>query len=654
MCGIVGFYDTRGGDSGRLSDIAARMNATLVHRGPDGDGVWQDKKRGLALGHRRLSIIDLSSAGRQPMTSFCGRYVAVYNGEIYNFRELRVELEKSGVPAWRGHSDTEVMLAGFSVWGIEAALPRLNGMFACAAYDAQAGALYLFRDRLGKKPVYYGFQGGVFLFGSELKAIAAHPSFKGEIDRDVLAQYLRFNYVPGPYSIYRGIFKLPPASFLKLTPEDAARGVLPSPALYWDQQEVFRRGLLEPFTGSEKSLIDDLDALLRDAVKRRMIADVPLGVFLSGGIDSSLVTALMQAQSGTPVKSFSIGFSEKAFDEAGFARTVARRLGTEHTELYVTPQEALAVIPDLPRMFDEPFADSSQIPTHLVAKLTRRHVIVALSGDGGDELFGGYTRYLLCDRAWRSLSRIPTGVRAAVCTAGRSLPRSFFKNPLMNRAAGAQSTLGDQVQKILEAGDARDPLAFYEKLFLTHWRRPDEAVPGSRPLPDLRTPVRLGAAPWALIEKLMCLDSRAYLPDDILVKTDRTSMAVSLETRSPLLDYRVYEFAARLPLEMKIRGNSGKWILKELLGRYLPRSLFDRPKKGFSVPLAAWLRGPLREWAEALLNGPRLSREGFFNPRPIRETWSAHLAGHRNYSHHLWDVLMFQAWLENARPGRPA
>ncbi|MBN2354048.1 MAG: asparagine synthase (glutamine-hydrolyzing) [Spirochaetales bacterium] len=646
MCGIVGFRDPRGTAPERLSSLVDRMNATLVHRGPDGDGLWVDEKTGTALGHRRLSIIDLSPAGRQPMTSFCGRYTAVYNGEIYNFRELRSELEGRGVPPWRGHSDTEVMLAGFSVWGIEATLPRLNGMFACAVFDAEDGGLCLIRDRMGKKPLYYGYQGGAFLFGSELKALAAHPAFEGDIDRDVLAQYLRYNYVPGPYSIYRGIFKLPPASFLRLTTDASVRGALPRPALYWDQEEIFRKGTIAPLAAPENRLIDDLDVLLRDAVKRRMIADVPLGVFLSGGIDSSLVTALMQAQSGAPVRSFSIGFSEKAFDEALFAKTVAERLGTEHTELYVTPQDALDVIPGLPHMFDEPFADSSQIPTHLVARLSRRHVTVALSGDGGDEIFGGYTRYLMCDRAWRSLKRVPCGIRSAVCAALRSLPAGFYDNPFMNRRHGAQSTVGDRIIKLLDAADARDPLTFYENLFLTHWRRPEKFVRKSRPLADLRTPESLIAFPGHLIEKLMFLDSRAYLPDDILVKTDRTSMAVALETRSPLLDYRIYEFAARLPLSVKTGNGEGKWILRELLGRYLPRGLFERPKKGFSVPLAAWLRGPLKEWAEALLNSSRLIREGFFNPAPVNAIWRAHLSGHRNHSHRLWNVLMFQAWLE--------
>jgi len=630
MCGLCGFVDrsTAHGVEARIA-ILGTMAERIRHRGPDDGGSWQDAEAGIGLGHRRLSILDLSPEGHQPMHSACGRYVIAFNGEIYNYRQIRAELEAAAGPvAWRGHSDTEVMLAAIAHWGLRAALGRFNGMFAFALWDRQERTLHLARDRLGEKPLYYGWMGGVFLFGSELKALRAHPAWRGEVDRDVLALFLRHGYVPAPYCIYAGIHKLLPGTCLSL-PAAAAPGDLPQPQAYWSAAQVAEQGAARPRRVAPEQAIDELEVLLKDAVALRMEADVPLGAFLSGGIDSSTVVALMQAQSAQPVNTFSIGFHEAGFNEARHAAEVARHLGTRHTELYVSPEEAMGVIPLLPSLYDEPFSDSSQIPTYLVAKLARQHVTVALSGDGGDEFFAGYDRYFLADRLWRGFGWLPRGVR-------RGLARILSGVPRLG---------GDSPQKLAGVLPAASREALYHYLN-SYWRSPERLVRQARePLTAFTDSARWPALE-GFIEFMMAMDMVGYLPDDILVKVDRASMGVSLEARVPLLDHRVAEFAWQLPLDLKVRRGQRKWLLRQVLYRHVPRQLIDRPKMGFGVPIGTWLRGPLRDWAEELLGEARLRREGYLDSADIRTRWQEHLAGARNWHEHLWHVLMFQAWLD--------
>lgn len=636
MCGIAGFW---GGLC--VSDVAERMSNRLVSRGPDDSGIWIDESNGLALAHRRLSILDLSPAGAQPMVSPCGRYVLVFNGEIYNHHDLRLELEaEGGAFQWRGHADTETLLAGLRHWGVERCLSKLIGMFAFALWDNSERTLFLARDRMGEKPLYYGRSGGAFLFGSELKALTAHPSWQGEVDRDVLALFLRFSYVPAPWSIYRGIFKLPPAHFVAIT--DGGRTV-GQPVCYWNLAQIAAKGA-DPSPKSPEALTDELEVLLRDAVKRQMAADVPLGAFLSGGYDSTTVAALMQAQSDQPVKTFSIGFHEAGFDEAIYAKKVARHLGTEHTELYVTPQEAMAVIPNLPMIYDEPFSDVSQIPTYLVSQLARKHVTVSLSGDGGDELFCGYNRYVSGYAVWRKLRWLPQPARQALVSLISRAPGHVLDRVQSWLPQRFQiSSLADRLPKLADALAHQDGFSYYRGL-VSHAKNPALMVLGAHEPSTLLTqhdqPSLSG-----LQEQMMFWDMLTYLPDDILTKVDRASMAVSLEVRVPLLDHRLVEFAWRVPTEYKYRDGQGKWLLRQVLYRYVPREMMERPKMGFGVPIEHWLRGPLREWAESLLAEGRLRQEGYLNPVPIRKMWAEHLSGRRNWQYHLWDVLMFQAWL---------
>ncbi len=628
------------------------MANTLITRGPDDSGSWCEPATGVAFGFRRLSIIDLSAEGHQPMHSADGRYTIVFNGEIYNFEELRRELAAAG-HRFRGHSDTEVLLAAFLQWGVEAAIRRVNGMLAIALWDSANRELWLMRDRMGKKPLYYGWCGSTFLFGSELKALAAHPDFSADIDRDALGQFMHFGYVPGPLSIYKGIRKLPAASLLRVSSRDMRE---PEPRPYWSALEAALAGERNPLTVSVDEATEELDRLLRDAVGIRMISDVPLGAFLSGGIDSSVVVALMQAQSAKPVRTFSIGFQEAEFNEAVHAKRVANWLGTDHTEFYVSPQAALDVIPQLPSIYDEPFADSSQVPTYLVSRLARQHVTVALSGDGGDEIFGGYTRYLWAERIWKSMRWIPRPIRAlcagvmrkgstplAACIRAASpvLPRGLrFQNP------------ADKLQKAAELLSLRSRKQIYNRL-ISHWKDPQQVVPGSN-LPAALIDDPASAQLQSFVHQMMYIDTISYLPDDILVKVDRASMAVSLEARAPLLDFRIFEFSWRLPLEMQIRGGVGKWLLRRVLDRYVPADLIDRPKMGFGVPIGAWLRGPLRDWAEALLDERRLRSESFFDVAEIRKKWTEHVQGKREWQYYLWDVLMFEAWLEATSEARLA
>jgi len=646
MCGIVGLLQA-GPLSRETHPVLRAMTDTLRHRGPNEGDVWLDENAGIALGHRRLSIIDLSPTGHQPMLSADGRYVIVFNGEIYNFEDLRCELSALG-HAFRGHSDTEVLLAAVSQWGVEKAVTRFNGMFAFALWDRQARTLSLGRDRLGEKPLYYGWFGATFLCASELKALRAYTGFKPDIDRNALTLLLQFGYIPSPYCIFRGVQKLPAGTLLTIKATDVGCERRPIP--YWSLQDVVAQGRIDPFIGTESDAIAHLDELLRGAVKLRMAADVPLGAFLSGGIDSSTVVALMQAQSDRPVKTFSIGFHEIGYDEAHHAGRVAQHLGTDHTELYATSAAAQAIIPRLPMLYDEPFADSSQIPTVLVSELARRQVTVSLSGDGGDEIFGGYGRYFLSQRVWNGIGWMPKPVRVGVSQALKAFP-SYGWDRLFRLAAPILpdkfnvTNPGDKLRRLADVLMVNDRRALYRG-FVSLWGNPAEILGWTaEPVTVFSDAYQLPALK-VFSQQMMFMDTIAYLPDDIMVKVDRASMGVSLEARVPFLDHRVVEFAWRLPVSMRIRNGQGKWILRKVLDQYVPQALIDRPKMGFGVPIDIWLRGSLREWGESLLDERRLRTEGIFDPRPIREKWLEHLSGRRNWQHQLWCILMFQAWQE--------
>jgi asparagine synthase (glutamine-hydrolysing) len=648
MCGISGFFDPgRANPAGKLRGIATRMADTLRHRGPNDGGVWADAETGIALSMRRLSILDLSPAGHQPMESFSQRYVLVFNGEIYNYKDLRDALLKgANAYPFRGNSDTEVMLAAFEKWGVADSAIRFNGMFAFAVWDRLDRSLTLGRDRFGEKPLYYSRTGRHLIFGSELKALRAHPNFSDEVDPGAVALFLRHSCVPAPHSIYKNTSKLPPATLLKISANDFASN--PNP--YWSLREVVNDAASNPFRYGEQEAVEHLDSLLRDAVRIRMRSDVPLGAFLSGGIDSSAVVSLMQSQSQKRIKTFSIGNHDTQLDEAKEASKVARYLGTDHTELYVTPEEAMAVIPSLPRIYDEPFADSSQIPTILVSQLAREHVTVSLSGDGGDELFGGYTRHAWGGTLHRNLSRMPLLLRKAGAACIRTIHPDRW-DTLFQACEPAtpvqwqQRMPGYKLHKLASILESRDVHSLYEKL-TSHWLDPLTILPAD--LTTSSSGSHHSNLPYA-VEEMMYLDTVSYLPDDILVKLDRATMSVSLEGRAPLLDHRVAEFAWKLPLNMRIRQRQGKWILRQVLYRYVQRELVDRPKSGFGIPLAAWLRGPLRDWADSLLDENRIRQDGYFTPAPVRKMWREHLSGKRNWEYHLWDVLMFQAWLDEHR-----
>ncbi len=645
MCGIVGALIGNAFDRSNLRSAVDAMNTRLHHRGPDAGDVWVDASAGLALGHRRLSILDLSPAGAQPMHSKCGRYVIVFNGEIYNFASLRDELAARG-EIFVGHSDTEVLLAGFVAWGIEQTLKRANGMFAIALWDKRERELTLARDRLGEKPLYYGMHQGSLLFASELKALHAWPDFRPEIDRDALTLFLRHNYIPEPFCVYRGLRKLPPAHFLTVGVDSLRE--LPAPRPYWSLQDAITRGRQTPFSGTREEGVELLDTTLRESVRLRMVADVPLGAFLSGGIDSSTVVALMQAQSTRPIRTFSIGFTVPEYDEAPYARAVAKHLGTDHTELYVNPDETRAVIPRLPAMYDEPFADSSQIPTFLVSSLARQHVTVAMSGDAGDELFAGYTRYSVALDLWRRQQRLPLVARRALARVLTGIaPRqwdSLFKvlGPVLP-ARLRQPMPGDKLHKLAGLLAINESLAMYRDL-ISLWKEPERVVLGGREPPSVMSIAANLPNELEFVERMMALDTLHYLPGDILTKVDRASMAVSLEARVPLLDTEVVELAWRLPQSFKVHQGVGKWVLREVLARYVPRKLFERPKMGFGIPIDAWLRGPLREWAEDLLNESRLAQAGFFDAKAVRQVWQAHLSGGQNLQYLLWTILTFEAW----------
>lgn len=646
MCGVSGFLQP-GQNRDVLSTTATAMATALTHRGPDGAGVWVDEVAGVALGHRRLAIQDLSVAGHQPMESACGRFIITFNGEIYNFHVLRADLDAAG-HSFRGHSDTEVMLAAIYEWGIEEALIRMRGMFAFGLWDRKTRTLTLARDRAGKKPLYYGWFGNVFLFGSELKALQQHPAFQVEIDRDVLGTFVQYSWIPSPYSIFKRVNKLPPGASLVVPPEGGESTT--RTGTYWSARQVAERGECEPFAGSLAEATDALQALLSDATAERMIADVSLGAMLSGGFDSTTIVALMQSISTNPVKTFSIGFHETAYNEATYARAIAEYLGTEHTELYVSSDEAMRVIPELPALYDEPFADASQIPTYLVSRLARQEVTVVLTGDGGDELFAGYRRYQSALKNWKKVVKISPllrqlgygarqwlvdngwGVLETLSTSEHGLP------------AKAGSTLA-MMQRKVDRWRATGPVDMFTRMSV-HDATCNRFVPGARPLctvlndpsgwPELNEP----------LQSMMYLDFMGFMSDDILVKVDRASMGVSLEVRSPLLDHRIVEFAWSLPMDLRFGPDGGKRVLREVLSRYVPREMTDRPKAGFNVPIGEWLRGPLRDWAEDLLSPERIERQGLFDNHQVQRLWQQHQSGWRNHKNLVWSILMFQAWYD--------
>ncbi len=660
MCGLAGFFQpTKSLIKDESIAIGALMGKKLEHRGPDDSGVWCDVDAGIVFSHRRLSIMDISTAGHQPMVSLSGRYVVAFNGEIYNHLDMRKSLGETfptqatnigvlpfessvNVQRWRGYSDTETLLAGFDAWGIEATVKKSIGMFAFAVWDKQTRTLTLARDRFGEKPLYFGWQGDTFLFGSELAALKVHPAFNAGIDRGSICLLLRHNYIPAPYSIYKGIAKLNPGCLLSVSSTQK------DPILfkYWDTFSVALDRAANPFSGNPDEAVDALEVLVKNAVRQQMMADVPLGAFLSGGIDSSVVVSLMQAQSSRPIKTFTIGFNEDGYNEAQHAKAVARHLGTEHAELYVTPEQAMEVIPRLPNLYSEPFADSSQIPTFLVSQLAKQSVSVSLSGDAGDELFCGYDRYLFAAKLWKNLAHIPLPLREATAKSITIFPPIGWDNlikfiPRDNRF----DMLGDKLHKGAGLLSSRTLDDLYLKM-VSGIRNPvDWVIDGYEPLTNLMR-VNSDLNDLSPIDRMMLLDAVSYLPDDNLVKVDRAAMGVSLESRVPFLDHRIVEFAWSVPLNYKLRDGQTKWLLRQVLYRYVPHELIDRPKMGFAIPLKDWLLGPLKDWAENLLDETRLRREGYFYPELIRKMWAEHLSGRRNWTAQLWNVLMFQAWLE--------
>lgn len=665
MCGITGVLVQENNPA--LPQVVKAMTASLIRRGPDDEGVWADLGAGIGLGHRRLSVVELSPAGHQPMTSLSGRFVLAFNGEIYNHLALRSELRALGAePAWKGNSDTETLLAAFEHWGVVATLEKTVGMFALALWDARNRTLHLARDRFGEKPLYYGWVKGALVFGSELKALRAYPGFANPVSRQALASYMRFTYVPAPLSIYQDIFKLEPGCMLSVggpVPSIPHQPLRP-PAVHdgmtlrrwWSLANLVEAGA-KSLIADETEAIHLLQQRLLDAVRLQSLADVPLGAFLSGGVDSSAIVALMQQQTMHPAKTFTVGFEDAGFDESPHARAVARHLGTSHTEIFVTAAEAQGVIPELPAMYDEPFADSSQIPTHLVCRAARQHVTVALSGDGGDELFGGYNRYFWGPKIWSYLAWLPYPARQALGAAIRRVPVAGWDglrvplNAVLHRQGLVR--IGDKAHKLAASlNNVRNLDDLYRSL-VSEWRDPALVVKGENGLVIEAPGLLADPLPGDGVEPspldMMYRDNMTYLPDDILCKVDRAAMAISLETRVPFLDHRVAEVAWCLPLSMKIRGGQGKWALRQVLYQYVPRELIERPKTGFAIPVGQWLRGPLREWAEGLLNERRLEVEGFFFPKPVRRKWAAHLDGRCDHTASLWAVLMFQTWLAEQR-----
>lgn len=645
MCGFAGFIDKRGIDASQALGIAEAMAEAIIHRGPDDHGVWVNDQEGIAFAHRRLSIVDLSYSGHQPMVSAHKRYVIVFNGEVYNHLELREKLQAEGLShSWCGYSDTETILALIEAYGLSSALEQMVGMFAFALWDKAENAVYLARDRVGEKPLYYGTQNQVTFFASELKSIRKHPAFKPEINQEALCSYLRHNYIPCPNSIYKDIFKLEPGHYLKLVDGE-------QPRTYWSLTDVISNEKTKTRYSNEE-YIEQLEETLQQAVHQQMQADVPLGAFLSGGIDSSLIVALMQEQSSRSVKSFSIGFENGEYDEAPYAKAVAEHIGTEHHELYVTSQQAREVIPRLPHLYDEPFADSSQIPTYLVSKIAREHVTVALSGDAGDELFGGYNRYNWGVEINKKLSHVPGFLRTASRMSITSMSPEVWNKLLkpINMVLPKKyryTNLGDKLHKLSELFGVQSEADLYQ-ILVSHWQHPEKLVSGGNEMKTVINSPKEQFLQLPFAQRMMIYDMLSYLPDDILVKVDRAAMGVSLETRMPFLDHRVVETALQLPMHLKIKNTTGKYCLRKLLYQRVPKTLIERPKMGFGIPLGEWLRGPLREWTENLIDKSRLEQKGLLNAEEIHSKWNEHLSGVRNWEYHLWDILMFEAWRDEA------
>ena len=649
MCGINGFYSR---SSSTFNNVIVKMNSAVSHRGPDTNGAWVDIDSGIVLGHQRLSIIDLSSAGNQPMHSSSGRYILTYNGEIYNHLEVRRELERCNSNIrWKGNSDTETLLEAVDFWGIETSLQKIDGMFAFGLWDKKIRRLILARDRIGEKPLYFGWQGKgdnkVFLFGSELKALKVHPEFNGEINRDVISLQLQHNYIPAPYSIYKDIHKLLPGHYLQLNEDDLKKNLLPLSKSYWSLTEHAINGNRKQLTLCEDDILKNLEGYLLSSVKKQMISDVPLGAFLSGGIDSSTIVAMMQSQSNKPIKTFTIGYSEDNFSEAPYAKEIAKHLGTDHTEFFVSPKKAMEVIPSLPTIYDEPFSDPSQIPTFLVSQLAKQDVKVALSGDGGDELFCGYKRYVMSKKFWNIFRLMPITLRKILASGiGSISPQDWNKISKLLPGLSTYSNFGDKVHKGLGLLEAKTLYDLYYTLN-TQWHNSNEVLINSKDQGTLMTTFKPELKGLDSQQQMMVLDSLTYLPDNILVKIDRAAMASSLETRVPFLDHKLIEYVWKIPQSLKLNNGQGKWILKKILNQYVPNDLTDRPKMGFGVPIETWLRGPLKEWAEDLLNEERLKQEGYFDPKVVRDKWNEHITGKRNWKSSLWGILMFQSWIDS-------
>ncbi len=653
MCGFAGFFTPGGLSQDNARGLIKKMRDTIIHRGPDDGADWVDSDVGIAMGFRRLAILDLSIDGRQPMVSPDGRYVITFNGEIYNYQDLTLEIEKEFpgfLQTYKGHSDTRILLALMALYGFEATLKKLVGMFAVALWDRKEKTLFLARDRTGEKPLYYGWSGNTLCYGSELKLFKAHPQFDPAISKSALALFLRHNYIPAPYSIYENVRKLPAGSFLKINTESfpSHSEIFKLSEYYWNPYEVFQAKRKSPLLVSGEEALDLVEKQMLDSISKQMIADVPLGAFLSGGIDSSLIVSLMSSISKTPVKTFTIGFDVSRFNEAPYAKKVAEHLKTEHSELYVSPQMALDVVPKLPELYDEPFADSSQIPTHLVSALTRKHVTVSLSGDGGDELFGGYPRYFYSEMMWNRTNRIPKFARVFASHMARNAKGLESLIPYLPIPQSVKSRLTRHgFKRLADTIDFSDFDSLYLSM-ISHWHSPTELVPGSFETETAFTRRSWKSLDQDIVHRMMFLDFASYLPDDILVKVDRASMGVSLESRAPFLDHRLVELAWSLPLDVKYRKGVGKWVLRKLLEKYVPPALTERPKMGFGVPINRWLRADLKDWAQSLLSEEALNRTGLLNSSPITKAWEEHLTEKQDWEYPLWNVLMFQAWVSQS------